>query len=94
MLKLTFSNNAAEDLENILLFYKNISQEYAEEFYAEVLVAQGHIVVFPDIFAKSNAEIKRANLRKYPFSLFYKNNGKVITVLRVLHQSMDPHNWP
>lgn len=44
MLKLTFSNNAAEDLENILLFYKN--------------------------------------------------NGKVITVLRVLHQSMDPHNWP
>jgi len=44
----------------------------------------------PYLYPKVEGEIRRANLNRFPFSLFYVIDGEVVNVLSCFHQYRDP----
>ncbi len=62
-------------------------------FEEEVAAAFGRISGGPDVYQIVEATIRRAPLRKFPFSIFYRTLPQWIEVIAVLHQSRDPRTW-
>ena len=44
----------------------------------------------PLIYAKVSGDIRRAALKRFPFSLYFTIDGEVVTVLSCFHQSREP----
>ena len=47
----------------------------------------------PASYQTVEAAVRRAPMRKFPFSLFYRVLPAWIEVVAVLHQSRDPRTW-
>ena len=47
----------------------------------------------PEMYQPVETEVRRAPLRRYPFSVFYRILPAWIEVIGVVHQSRDPGTW-
>lgn len=56
--------------------------------------ALGQISQTPFIYPVLYKRVRRALLFRFPYSIFFVMNPKVVTVVAVLHQARDPRRWP
>ena len=47
----------------------------------------------PEAFALVAPEVRRARLRRFPFSVYYLSTPEHIAILAVLHARRDPREW-
>ncbi len=94
MYKIILSKDFKEDIKNILSFYKKIDDKFFKQFYYELENIRDSIIRNPNIYVVRYGCNRRVNFKKYPFCIFFKSDANSITMLRVMHQSMDPTNWP
>jgi plasmid stabilization system protein ParE len=47
----------------------------------------------PESYPTAESTVRRALVRKFPFSVFYRILPEWIEVVAVLHQSRDPRTW-
>ena len=47
----------------------------------------------PELYQTVEAIVRRALVRKFPFSVFYRILPEWIEVIAVVHQSRDPRTW-
>ena len=91
MLKYQFTREADEDLDDIWFYGLgtwNVDQ--ADRYYQQLIKMITHLSENP-LHGKSEANIIES-LRSYPSGshrIYYMPEGDFITVIRVLHQSMD-----
>ncbi|MBU1666530.1 MAG: type II toxin-antitoxin system RelE/ParE family toxin [Gammaproteobacteria bacterium] len=64
------------------------------EFTRSIEVAFSIIVRQPKLYAKFKGEIRRAPMRRFPYSIYYLEDGSNVVVLRCIHQSRNPITWP
>jgi plasmid stabilization system protein ParE len=48
----------------------------------------------PKTYSKVSGEIRRAAMRRFPYSIFYLEDDRQVVVLRCIHQSRNPITWP
>ena len=59
----------------------------------EIGRAFGRIAERPELYPTVQLTVRRAPLRKFPFSIFYRILPECIEVIAVVHQSREPRTW-
>lgn len=86
---------AEDDLTDAMLWYENQKMGLGLDFLEEFERALEIICIRPKSIALKYKSIRRINLHKFPFSLFYtfEENQNLVVVWAVLHQSRNPRTW-
>jgi hypothetical protein len=48
----------------------------------------------PEMFRRVHGEVRRANVSRFPYAVFYRIDPKSVVVLTVLHTAREPKLWP
>ncbi|MBK9261416.1 MAG: type II toxin-antitoxin system RelE/ParE family toxin [Polyangiaceae bacterium] len=91
---LVYRKRVGDEVSAIYEWYESQRQGLGEEFIADFDAVVAMIVEFPQSFTRVNEKVRRANFKRFPYSVFYQVESKRIVVLSVIHQSRDSHIWP
>ena len=84
------TRDAKEDLREALRWYRaqalNLDREFLDCFGSCLSV----IATFPDAFALVHERVRRAPMRRFPYSVFYMTRGDAFVVVAVWHTRRDP----
>ncbi|MFV8751334.1 type II toxin-antitoxin system RelE/ParE family toxin [Nannocystaceae bacterium ST9] len=84
---------ATAELEEATSWYANHDWLASQNFTDAFLHAARSIAENPRLWPEIEAEVRRALLRKYPYSLIFVIRGDEALVLSVMHQSREPGYW-
>lgn len=65
----------------------------AEQFEGAVSRALALLAVMPSLGTPSYGQARLWPLRRFPYTLVYRVQGEMLTVLAVAHQSRSPEYW-
>lgn len=85
---------AQTDVRTALEWYEQKSQGLGKEFLRCMDAVVCHISRSPKLFPEVYKNVRRALIRRFPFSVFYILAEEQIIVLAVLHVRKDPQRWP
>ncbi len=71
-------------------WYEQPHIRMGNDFLDELERTSGFIASNPHLYACVEAEIRRANLSRFPYSLFYVIDGDAVNVLSCFHQHREP----
>ena len=91
--KLIIHPFAEIDLQVATEWYNLQKDKLGNEFVVEVDNILKIIAENPQQFPKIKKEIKRANIIRFPFSVFYVVKSDVINVFAVFHDRRNPVIW-
>jgi plasmid stabilization system protein ParE len=94
MYNIKYSKKFSRSLLEILHYYYSISPELVNVFEIEIRGSEDILKTFPLYYSLRYGDIRRFNLNKFPFCIFYKVSNKNIRVIDIVHQSRDPKFWP
>jgi len=90
---LIFRPAAAADVEDAYRWYENQRAGLGEEFLAEVSTVVESLMAYPEQFPIVYRETRRANLRRFPYSLFYRIIDDEVVVVACMHGRRHPRRW-
>jgi len=88
--KLIINPFAEEDLVNSKQYFDEQREGLGNEFVSEVKKTAKRIEQNPNQFPKQNAQIHKANVDRFPFSIFFYIKDLIINVFAVFHTSRNP----
>lgn len=77
-----------------MVWYEDQRVGLGEEFLAAVDATFDAIERIPEMFRRVHGEVRRANVSRFPYAVFYRIEPKNVAVLTVLHTARDPKLWP
>ena len=84
---------AVQDLELAGRWYLDEAPHLLFSFEEEVDAVFARIAEGPELYQTVGSAVRRALVRKFPFSVSYRVLPQWIEVVAVLHQSRDPRTW-
>jgi hypothetical protein len=91
--KINFTKNAENDMRESIIWYNTQQKDLGQKFIEEVGKLTNRMLENPFTFPKVLKSIHKANLTRFPFTLFYVISDNEIFVLAVFHQSRNPMIW-
>jgi len=88
-----FRPAAAADVEDAYRWYEYQRAGLGDEFLAAVSTGIESLVAYPERFPIVYRQTRRANLRRFPYSLFYRIIDDQIIVVACMHGRRDPRRW-
>lgn len=92
-LPLRLTRAAEEDILLAQRWYRVEAPHVLASFQKEVEESFDRVGDEPEMYRIVEAEVRRAPLRRFPFSVFYRMLPEWIEVIGVVHQSRDPRKW-
>lgn len=92
-LPVRLTSAALQDLALAERWYLDEAPHVLAPFEEEIDRAFHLISERPESYPTVESTIRRALVRKFPFSVFYRVLPEWIEVVAVLHQSRDPRTW-
>ncbi len=93
-MRLEFTPGARLDLLDAHASYEERVSGLGAEFVRAVDSAAAGITRFPKAFPKVHGEVRKAVLRRFPYSLLFVPSRNRILVLACFHHRRDPATWP
>lgn len=95
MTRLRFRPEVASDLENAFDWYESRREGLGSSFAQEVEDALSRIETNPRLYVLVDREegVRRARLRRFPYSILYLPTSEHIAILAVTHQARKPDSW-
>ena len=87
-----FRTIARLEFDEALAWYENQEPGLGLKFKSEVDLVFERIALHPDHFRYVRGEIRRAVLRRFPFTIHYLAESERIVVLAVFHAKRDPRH--
>ena len=79
------------DLAKIMEYYERVATpELADDFYREFRLFVEEAVGRPESFALRERDIRRANLRRFPYHFLFRVGGDAVRILVVRHHRRRP----
>ena len=91
--KVIFHPLARRELQVAALYYEDHSFGLGSAFRAEAREFLGRILANPLGYSIRIADVRRANLKRFPYHLNYILHGEDIAVVAVSHHRQRPHYW-
>ena len=88
----TMTRNAQIDLEDAIGWYESKQVGLGKQFYKCYKETRNKILRNPLMYIQFQGKIRRAPMRKFPFSIFYQVNNELIVILAVFHHSRSLKN--
>jgi len=83
-----------DDLDEIESWYEKKQRGLGNQFHNEYETTLDRILIQPMNFVKVQKEIRRIEMKTYPYAVFYQVIGDSVVILRVLHERRHPQHWP
>jgi len=90
---LSFRPEARLDILAAKEWYEDRARGMGHEFVRAVDAAASGITRFPLAFPRVHGDIRKAVLRRFPYSLLFLVEEEDIVVLGCFHHRQDPHTW-
>jgi len=84
---------AIKDIGAAYDWYEDKRTSLGEEFLLSADDAFDTIKLNPELFEEKYPEIRKCNLRRFPYSVYFRIFKKQVAVLAVYHQSRNPRRW-
>jgi len=81
------------DILEARAWYEERAKGLGEGFTRSIDAAAAGILRFPQAFPQVHGEVRKAVLRRFPYSLLFLIDGEDIVVLGCFHQRQDPRTW-
>lgn len=88
-----FTSEAEDELAEAVLWYQNRRKGLGTEFLKEAERVFQTIEENPRQYQVVHLDIRRANLRRFPYSVYYVIHQDTVGILAVHHNSRDPLRW-
>jgi plasmid stabilization system protein ParE len=80
------------DIDQIMAYYEEVATaDLANEFYAELRHFMTAAAARPESFAIREGDIRRVNLRRFPYHSHFRIVGDAVRILVVRHDSRHPY---
>jgi plasmid stabilization system protein ParE len=86
---LAFHPLVRADLLEAFAWYEEQAPELGDGFLAEAAVVLRRLAQEPMVYRTRFVDIRRLNLRRFPYGIFYFVEGRKVVVLGVLHGARD-----
>ena len=91
--KLIFTYGAEADIRESIIWYDSQQLGFGNKFIDEIDSLSIRILKNPDHFPEVLQNIHKANLQKFPFSVFFVISKNEIYVIAIFHNSRNPQIW-
>jgi toxin ParE1/3/4 len=91
--KLRINRFAQDDIERASNYYDNKRVGLGIEFWAETKEKLEEIEKNPFLFQNIQDETRRANLKRFPFGIFFVVHDFIVNVFGEIHFSRSPIRW-
>ena len=81
---------AAAEVANAIAWYRQPEVKQAEAFVRDLERTEAHLGAHPELYQGVEDQIRRAVLRRFPYSLFYVIEQDLVVVLACMHQHQKP----
>jgi len=88
-----FLEVAQQELDEAVQYYNEEAAGLGDLFVVEVLSAIDRVRRFPDGWHPLGAQVRRCQLRRFPYGLIYHVEDEGIVVLAVAHLHRRPDYW-
>lgn len=92
--RLVFKPLAEAEIAEAFAWYSQPDINQGAGLLAELERVERFIRLNPLLYPQVEGEIHRANLRRFPYSMFYVVDGETVSVLSCFHQHRDPKTRP
>jgi plasmid stabilization system protein ParE len=89
-MEVTYHPLARRDVVRILRYYRKIALNLANEFESELRSVINRAATNPLRFRPTGADLRRANLKRFPFHFLYEIRPSGIRILIVRHNKRHP----
>jgi len=90
-MRLVFHPKVYSDIDSIMAYYEEVAEtELANEFYAELRHFMMEAAKRPKSFAVRERDIRRVNLRRFPYHFLFRLVDDTVRILVVRHHSRHP----
>ena len=81
------------DILEARAWYEDRAKGLGGEFTRSIDTTAAGILRFPHAFPQVFGDVRKAVLRRFPYSLLFLIDGEDIVVLGCFHQRQDPRSW-
>jgi plasmid stabilization system protein ParE len=74
-------------------YYEDCGPGLGYDFAVEVHSTIENIIGFPKAWTILEDDIRRCQIRRFPYGIIYSQDGEVIFILAVMHLHRDPEYW-
>ena len=92
-MRLSFRPEARLDILEARAWYEERVKGLGKEFTRSIDATAAGILRFPQAFPQVHHLVRKAVLRRFPFSLLFLIEREEIVVLGCFHQRQDPRTW-
>jgi hypothetical protein len=92
-MKYGFHPEADEEFVDAIEYYEGCEPGLGYDFAIEVHSTIENILSFPNAWTILEDNIRRCQIRRFPYGIVYFQDGDVIFILAVMHLHRDPDYW-
>lgn len=90
-MRLVFHPKIYSDIAQVMEYYEQVaSADLADEFYAELQQVTREAAKRPESFPIRERDIRRANLRRFPYHFLFRMTSDAVRILVVRHHRREP----
>ena len=90
-MRLVLHPKVYSDIEKIMQYYEQVAtRTLADQFYSDLRALMVQAAATPEQYAIRHADIRRANLRRFPYHSLFRVVGDLVRVLVIRHHSRHP----
>jgi len=92
-MKFAFHPDARAEFFVAIEYYGNCEPGLGSDFAIEVHASIENILSFPNAWPIIEGELRRCQVRRFPYCLIYSHEEGVIFILAVMHMHREPDYW-
>ena len=92
-MKYGFHPEAEAEFLDAINYYEGCESGLGYDFAIEVHSSIENILSFPNTWTILEEDIRRCQIRRFPYGIIYCRDGDFIFVLAVMHLHRDPDYW-
>ncbi len=92
-LPVVLRRKARDEFDAAIDWYEQQEAGLGYEFAECVRAVLERISATPELYAKVHQEVRKALVRKFPYSVYYRLRPDRIVVLAVFHNKRNPNVW-
>ena len=93
MKQVIFRREARADALEAYRWYEKQEVGLGAEFRAELRATVERIIGRPLAYRALHRDTRRARMKRFPFSVFYRDYAEAVVVVAVLHSRRHPKRW-
>jgi len=85
-----YKRAAAAEVENAISWYAQPEISQASAFIQDIQLTESHLRTHPELYQRVEGDVRRAVLRRFPYSVFFLVEQDQVVVLAFMHQHQRP----